>query len=350
MRGNVELSTEPFEYSVDSITSQTNGMFSGLAAGEFTFTVRDAAGCTATASVSLRPAVDDSVTANIVAPVPGGEDDDEAVCQGEEIDLQADLVEGFSGQWTVSPATAGSVLDAQAPLTTAILNSPATLVWELSAPGCPAFSRDSIVLRTSIDLLARDDRAANARDQTINIAVLDNDRTGGQASTISISTEPRNGVATVENDGIVYTSERAGESDSLEYRICAVNCPDNCATAWVRIEEPISDPCDALETGDIPPSVFPEGLVLNSGTANERLYIRIIDPAVCPFLEYRGDIAVFNRWGDLIFQDDDYQNDWRGTAMNGQSVPPGTYYYVLRVEETNFNYVSPLYIFDAAER
>jgi gliding motility-associated-like protein len=38
---------------------------------------------------------------------------------------------------------------------------------------------------------------------------------------------------------------------------------------------------------------------------------------------------IFNRWGDLIYETDNYQNNWGGTH-NGMTVPDGTYFYILQ--------------------
>jgi gliding motility-associated-like protein len=38
--------------------------------------------------------------------------------------------------------------------------------------------------------------------------------------------------------------------------------------------------------------------------------------------------AVYNRYGGLVFKDENYQNNWEGT-YNGKAVPDGTYYYVI---------------------
>ena len=47
-------------------------------------------------------------------------------------------------------------------------------------------------------------------------------------------------------------------------------------------------------------------------------------------IENYGDchVQVFNRWGDLVFEDDAYQNDWKGTRGN-DILPDGTYFYLL---------------------
>jgi gliding motility-associated-like protein len=40
-------------------------------------------------------------------------------------------------------------------------------------------------------------------------------------------------------------------------------------------------------------------------------------------------LKVFDRWGKLVYEKEDYQNDWDGTDMNGTAVPPDTYYYII---------------------
>lgn len=40
------------------------------------------------------------------------------------------------------------------------------------------------------------------------------------------------------------------------------------------------------------------------------------------------NVFVYNRYGNLVYQKNDYQNDWKGT-YKGLSVPDGTYYYIV---------------------
>jgi gliding motility-associated-like protein len=44
----------------------------------------------------------------------------------------------------------------------------------------------------------------------------------------------------------------------------------------------------------------------------------------------QNDVRIINRWGDEVFSQSPYQNQWGGT-WNGQDLPGATYYYVLRV-------------------
>ena len=43
------------------------------------------------------------------------------------------------------------------------------------------------------------------------------------------------------------------------------------------------------------------------------------------------EVFIFNRWGSLVFHDDHYQNDWRGTcnkcSSDAEVLPSATYYY-----------------------
>jgi hypothetical protein len=45
--------TQPYEYSIDGVTFQSSGSFTGLAPGTYTITVMDAAGCTGTATATV---------------------------------------------------------------------------------------------------------------------------------------------------------------------------------------------------------------------------------------------------------------------------------------------------------
>ena len=51
-------------------------------------------------------------------------------------------------------------------------------------------------------------------------------------------------------------------------------------------------------------------------------------------------LEILNRWGHIVYRNDDYKNDWDGTANQGTTVggngailPEGTYYYQVRLSD-----------------
>jgi len=56
---------------------------------------------------------------------------------------------------------------------------------------------------------------------------------------------------------------------------------------------------------------------------------------------------VFNRWGDKVYEQSGYANTWRGT-YNGQDLPEGTYYYILKLSDNTS--VEPLQGFIMIQR
>ena len=45
-------------------------------------------------------------------------------------------------------------------------------------------------------------------------------------------------------------------------------------------------------------------------------------------------VSIFGRWGQMIYENDSYQNDWEGTSGT-EILPDGTYYYVIDFKESN---------------
>jgi gliding motility-associated-like protein len=44
----------------------------------------------------------------------------------------------------------------------------------------------------------------------------------------------------------------------------------------------------------------------------------------------KSTVKVFNRWGNIVFEAENYQNDWEG-IRNGESLPVATYYYIIEL-------------------
>lgn len=46
-------------------------------------------------------------------------------------------------------------------------------------------------------------------------------------------------------------------------------------------------------------------------------------------------LEVYNRWGQLVFQADNYVSGWQGTTQSGDPLPDGAYYFVLEFTNSN---------------
>jgi gliding motility-associated-like protein len=70
---------------------------------------------------------------------------------------------------------------------------------------------------------------------------------------------------------------------------------------------------------------IPEGYSPNGDAVNDTWAITGI--AAFP----GSSLKVFNRWGQLVYENDSYNNDWDGGSRNGGTLPDDTYFYVLNL-------------------
>ncbi len=88
---------------------------------------------------------------------------------------------------------------------------------------------------------------------------------------------------------------------------------------------------DHPDDDDNPAGPGQDGLVIyevitpNGDGANDTWEIRGLD-------RFPGSsIKVFNKWGDQVFDSKDYRNDWGGTRTNGEPLADGTYFYLIQI-------------------
>ncbi|MDF5690152.1 invasin domain 3-containing protein [Aquirufa aurantiipilula] len=72
----------------------------------------------------------------------------------------------------------------------------------------------------------------------------------------------------------------------------------------------------------------PQGISPNNDGFNDKLVI----PGI---LNFRNRLSIYNRWGDLVFETENYKNDWGGESSPNnvltidKKLPDGVYYYVV---------------------
>lgn len=161
----------------------------------------------------------------------------------------------------------------------------------------------------------------------IDIDVLSNDTPNTGECEILVVTAPLNGTFFSDGVGIInYAPDEDFEGlDSLQYMLCCNNGL-LCDTAWVFINV---QGCDIQVKNGISP---------NNDGFNDYFDI--------PFLfECYGAnepvMLIYNRWGNLVYEKDNYTgfNDassWTGKwQSNGEDVPDGTYFYILKLNTGN---------------
>ncbi len=79
---------------------------------------------------------------------------------------------------------------------------------------------------------------------------------------------------------------------------------------------------------------IPNGFSPNSDGKNDVFRVPELD-------ELPGAISVWNRWGDMVLDDPNYENMWGGTCETGSclgsgDLPQGTYFYLIDVEGITF--------------
>jgi gliding motility-associated-like protein len=104
--------------------------------------------------------------------------------------------------------------------------------------------------------------------------------------------------------------------------VCDTDTTPLCAegVVTIRVKESEED-----QTGK--PEIFiPEGFSPDGDGDNDVFVIHGAE-------KYKVSLVVFNRWGNIVYENKDYKNDWNGSAgkgiVLGEKLPDGTYFYVI---------------------
>jgi len=133
---------------------------------------------------------------------------------------------------------------------------------------------------------------------------------------------------------IIYNCEDVVFEGDCEEQACTIEriytWEDGCgnsasASHFIRVEETVFDP------------TFPTGITPNGDGANDDYVILdigpLIDPGVGAPCDWIPDtyFKVANRWGQIVYEETDYRNDWNGVDNGGEPLAPGTYFVIFEV-------------------
>ncbi len=133
------------------------------------------------------------------------------------------------------------------------------------------------------------------------------------------------------------------ESGGIDYKFRYTTTDEGCISI-TEVTMNVHADCVVLPCGEnditISKAVTPNGDAYNE-------YFEISGIELCGFIY---DVKIFNRWGALVYESDNYQNDWNGTTSSASigaagKVPNGTYYYIIKLQNSGLNPITgPVYL------
>jgi gliding motility-associated-like protein len=143
---------------------------------------------------------------------------------------------------------------------------------------------------------------------SVLINVLANDVIRGPLVSYEIVEYPRYGNAYREGDDIRYDADPGFCGvDNFVYELCNQYGCDTALVTTLTL-------CDEI--------IIYSGFSPNFDDVNETFTVEGIE-------QFPGNrMEVFNRYGNLVFEMDEYDNSWDGTYFDGDELPEGTYFYV----------------------
>ena len=244
------------------------------------------------------------------------------VCEESEIMIEAVQPMLGTGEWLTAADV--SIVDPLNP-STFLLDIPmgeTTVYWSLSFKGCNNYAQDSLVIRQEdIEIFAQDDAFTIELNSTLEQAnVIENDFLSDNNNvSIELMTQPESGTLTFENGIVSYEPDpNFFGTDIFEYEVCNSICPSQCDIAQVAVK--------VVDSGINADCFAPNVITPNNDGMNDCLKIPCVEN------QAQSSLKIFNRWGDLVHETEEYQNDWAGT-YNGNPLPNGTYFYLLRMAD-----------------
>ncbi|MBX2941271.1 MAG: gliding motility-associated C-terminal domain-containing protein [Cyclobacteriaceae bacterium] len=143
---------------------------------------------------------------------------------------------------------------------------------------------------------------------------------------VNITQNPTKGVVVVQSDGKISYTPNDGTSgvDVIGYEIC--NQCGLCDQAIINITIPYVPPVIIPPSGTTSIIVY-TGMSPNGDQFNPYFRIENIE-----IVEPQNKVSIFNRWGDKVFEIENYNNSdpakrFNGESDKGKDLPTGIYFY-----------------------
>ncbi len=241
----------------------------------------------------------------------------DVTCSPDSINLSATPSLFGMGQWS-TPSTA--TIDDSTAINTLVkdfVSDTTVFFWSLSNGACIDYSIDSVyVILDDLRPIAVWDSFNLVPDgaaQTID--VIANDTLPPNWNIMIRQPMAVGRMISLNNGSFEIDINDAVLNQYFIYEICNSDCPIVCDTALVTIA--IQPPGDCYT---------PTAFTPNNDGKNDFFVIPCLNNT-----REKAALYIFNRWGNLVFETDNYISDWDGTHKN-QPLPDGTYFYILQIE------------------
>ncbi len=134
------------------------------------------------------------------------------------------------------------------------------------------------------------------------------------------------------DSAIIYSPNRGQYGrDSIGYTIC--DAENDCSEAWLQIELLNSEETELF---------IPNGFSPNQDGINDVFFVPQFKNVSLVKLK------IFTAWGALVFESDNYKNNWDGIGnagmYKGKTLDVGTYYYQFEVPDFRETYTGYIYL------
>ncbi len=295
--GSITLSTSgglaPYTYSLNGGSFQSNSSFTGLTAGNYTLSVRDAFCGTETRTIQV--GFNDNLALSVRT--------DTTICAGGTVQLSATANSTTAGfVWT--PAAGLSNAGIANPIAT--VNTTTTYTVTATLNGCT---------RTGQVLVRTNPRpAANAGPDKV---IVSGDR------------------VTLEGTGLLNPSSILW-TPNINITGSNTYTPEVSPTTTTTYTLSVRDNNNCVGADNVLVTVLPYCIkIMNAFTPNgdglNDRWLVVDNNGSCV---QQMSVAVYNRYGNQVYRNDNYNNDWTG-LYEGKPLPDGTYYYVVSYRLVN---------------
>jgi gliding motility-associated-like protein len=117
----------------------------------------------------------------------------------------------------------------------------------------------------------------------------------------------------------IYLSAHNNIYDPMHGIYATECCTDSLSVVCLPLIDCFPCACCSFDKLQIPSGITPNG-----DGKNDVFFIT--NSEKCDF-----SITVYNRWGNIVYKDGHYQNNWEGENENGEKLPQGTYYILIEL-------------------